>query len=90
MTTDTHQAIKATDQGERPAAGQPDVSPWMTLRETATYVRRSYETVRRACKEYQRTDGRYGLKCAQGRDGTKYLIQRVDAMRWINGVAPAR
>ena len=88
MTTDTDHQVQATDQGERPAADHVAVSPWLTLREAAAYVRRSYETARRACVEYQRTDGRYGLKCSQGRSGTKYLVLPADAMRWASGKKP--
>jgi hypothetical protein len=88
MTTDTDHQGRATDQGERPAAAHPAVSPWLTLREAAAYVRRSYETARRACVEYQRTDGRYGLKCTQGRPGTKILVLPADAVRWASGLKP--
>jgi hypothetical protein len=88
MTTDAHQVTAVTEQGNGPAADVADASPWMTVREAARYARRSYETVRRACVENQRTNGQYGLKCAQSRPGTKILIQRVDVMRWMNGRKP--
>lgn len=72
----------------------PAESPqWMTLKQTVeflqvNYQRRSYETVRNACLEYQRTKGEFGLKCAQGGAGKRYLVHRDDAARWITGKAP--
>lgn len=68
-------------------------SPWMTLAETCTYSRKSYETVRRAAVGYQRTSGRAGLKGEQPRVNACWTFHRDDVDRWIKGeppVAPAR
>lgn len=86
MTADADQTRTTGPGDTNPTAG-PD---WLTVRETARHVRRSYETVRRACVEYQRTDGRYGLKCSQPRPRAKILIRPADALRWINGAKPDR
>ncbi|MEV0085225.1 hypothetical protein [Saccharopolyspora sp. NPDC050642] len=65
-------------------------SPWMTVRETADYTRRHKDTVLRALREYQRTDGRSGLRGAQPKPHACYRVRRDDADRWMAGEPPAR
>lgn len=62
-------------------------TPWMTVKETATYTRDSPETVRRALVEYQRT-GTSGLKGFQRNANAKHRVHRDDADRWVAGLTP--
>lgn len=63
-------------------------SPWMTPREASVYTRSAYETIRRACVRYQRTNGAEGLKNSQGGPKTRILIHVKDADRWIRRLPP--
>ncbi|MER7009892.1 hypothetical protein ABT324_00490 [Saccharopolyspora sp. NPDC000359] len=62
----------------------------MTVRETAAYTRRHKDTVLRALREYQRTNGRGGLRGAQPKPHACYRVRREDADRWMAGEPPAR
>lgn len=68
-------------------------SPWMTLQQVCDYAQRSYETVRRAAVECQRSSGERGLKGAQRDVNATWRFHVEDVDRWVAGeapVAPAR
>lgn len=73
------------------SATPPRVStPWLTVREAALYSRWHPQTVREKCREYQRTSGRDGLKCAQPKPNACFRIHIADLERAINGDAPSK
>lgn len=61
----THPVPPPRPTKPRVDGGEATSSPWMTVRETAAYTRRHKDTVLRALREYQRTNGRGGLRGAQ-------------------------
>lgn len=66
-------------------------SPWMTLKETAKYVRFSYATVKVACLLYERTNGQEGMRSVQptGANGRRF-VHIDDADLWMSRKTPAR
>ncbi len=62
----------------------------MTLDEAADYARRSRETLRRAAVEFQRSDGRTGLRGFQRKAGACWRFTDRDVDRWIKGLPPER
>ncbi len=66
-------------------------SPWMTLQETADYLRMHVRTVQQKTLEYDRSSGKSGLKSRQpsGPDG-KRLVHIGDADRYLEKQPPSR
>ncbi|EMD22890.1 MerR family transcriptional regulator [Amycolatopsis azurea] len=66
-------------------------SPWMTLQETAAYLRMHVRTIQKKALEYDRSNGKSGLKNMQpsGPDG-KRLVHIDDANRWMDKQPPSR
>lgn len=63
---------------------------WLTLARAAEYTGHSYEWVRRAAVEYQRSSGRRGLRGSQRKAGASWRFKAVDLDRWVRGEPPAR
>lgn len=63
---------------------------WLTLGEAAEYTGHSYEWVRRAAVEYQRSSARSGLRGSQRKAGASWRFKRADLDRWVRGEPPAR
>lgn len=82
-----------TTEQSTPHAVQPQAeqSPWMSVRQAATYAGRHYKTVLGALQEYAR-----GVRTAEALKGfqrdanCKWRVHRNDVDRWIRAEAPAR
>lgn len=66
------------------------IQGWLTLDEACAYTQRSRETVRRAAVQYQRTEGRDGLKGAQRQAHACWRFTVRDLDRWVEGLPPVR
>lgn len=61
---------------------------YLTRKEAATHARRSPELIWKACMEYQRSNGKRGLRHAQQRPNTRIYISIDDLERWMHGKPP--
>lgn len=66
------------------------IQGWLTLDQACAYTQRSRETVRRAAVQYQRTQGREGLKGAQRTPHACWRFTTKDLDRWVEGQSPTR
>lgn len=63
---------------------------WMSLDRAAEYTGRHRETLRRAAVEFQRTNGKAGLRAAQQRANACWRFKADDLDRWVEGLPPKR
>jgi hypothetical protein len=68
----------------------PAVPEWCTLADVVKLSGRSYEYVRRAAVECQRTNGRSGLRSTQDRPHAKHMFHVRDVERWMHNQPPSR
>ena len=61
------------------------VPPLLTLYEVADFAGLSYETVRRAAVEYERTKGLSGLKTERRHPRAAYRVHVAERDRWLSG-----
>lgn len=74
-----------TDTQQQPA------TPWMTVREAATYSRRHYKTVLRALQEYARgVTNHRALAGFQADANCMWSVHRDDVDRWVRRMPPTR
>lgn len=66
-------------------------SPWMTIEEAADYLRMHLRTVQQKALDYDRSNGKRGLKNVQpSGPGGKRLVHIGDADRWLESQPPSR
>ncbi|MBE1501362.1 hypothetical protein H4696_008462 [Amycolatopsis lexingtonensis] len=65
-------------------------TPWLTPREAADWIRCHKDTILRACREWDETNGKSGLKSEQRVRNGRRKIHRDDLERWAAGKAPTR
>ncbi|MEU0465079.1 helix-turn-helix domain-containing protein [Amycolatopsis sp. NPDC006131] len=79
-----------TTESPKAAAAGAAVSPWLTVQEAAEYARAKPSTVRRACVEFQRSNGKRGLRSYQRTTRGAHLVHRDDLDTWIRGESPGK
>lgn len=68
----------------------PPASPWMTPKEAGVYSRYHKDTLLKACREYELSQGEAGLKNDQPKPNACRRIHVDDLERWMAGKAPAK
>lgn len=86
----------STTQGRPESVTQDQVAirqletPWMTAAEAATYFRLSIERLRRAGREYEKSNGRKGLKVCRPTRHSTFHLHHDDVVNWLQGNPPTR
>ena len=65
-------------------------TPWMTPQEAASWIRGHKDTILRACREYDETGGKSGLKSEQRVRNGRRKIHRDGLELWAAGEPPTR
>jgi hypothetical protein len=79
-----------TTSEDRRSAEQVPGSPYLTPREAASYAREHKDTILRACREYDETGGKSGLKSEQRVRNGRRKIHRDDLELYIKGLQQTR
>lgn len=69
---------------------EPTRTPWLTPNEAATYAREHKDTILRACREYDESGGKRGLRSTQRVRNGRRKINIDDLRSYMMGKTPAR